>query len=159
MHTEKPIFTAQFHPEAFGGPTDTEVTIIWLRYLSQQIKSDKTDMFFYFELWVPVSPQFLFDTFMDLVKGKKTSVTHAMSRPVKVPPPPKVRHLSHDSNPSYIPTALDQSLYPPCWYRVVTKISSWRVNISSRWGIKQLSISFGSIFLLFSYESSWGPHS
>ena len=25
MHTEKPIFTAQFHPEAFGGPTDTEV--------------------------------------------------------------------------------------------------------------------------------------
>ncbi|CAH3184818.1 unnamed protein product, partial [Porites evermanni] len=24
MHTEKPIFTAQFHPEAFGGPTDTE---------------------------------------------------------------------------------------------------------------------------------------
>ena len=26
MHTEKPIFTAQFHPEAFGGPTDTEVS-------------------------------------------------------------------------------------------------------------------------------------
>ncbi|XP_041374457.1 carbamoyl-phosphate synthase [ammonia], mitochondrial-like [Gigantopelta aegis] len=24
MHTSKPIFTAQFHPEAFGGPTDTE---------------------------------------------------------------------------------------------------------------------------------------
>lgn len=28
MHTEKPIFTAQFHPEAFGGPTDTEVNFI-----------------------------------------------------------------------------------------------------------------------------------
>ena len=27
MHTEKPIFTAQFHPEAFGGPTDTEVIL------------------------------------------------------------------------------------------------------------------------------------
>ena len=27
MHTEKPIFTAQFHPEAFGGPTDTEVNM------------------------------------------------------------------------------------------------------------------------------------
>ena len=44
---------------------------------------------------------------MDLVKGKKSSVTHAMSRPFTVPPPPKVRHLSHDSNPSYMPTALD----------------------------------------------------
>lgn len=106
MHTEKPIFTAQFHPEAFGGPTDTEVTITWLCYLSQQIKSENL-IYFSFELWVPVSPQFLFDTFMDLVKGKRSSVTHAMSRPVKVPPPPKVRHLSHDYNPSYIPTALD----------------------------------------------------
>lgn len=57
MHTEKPIFTAQFHPEAFGGPTDTE---------------------------------FLFDTFMDLVKGGKTSVPRAMAKPVKVPPTPKV---------------------------------------------------------------------
>ena len=106
MHTEKPIFTAQFHPEAFGGPTDTEVTITWLCYLSQQKKSENL-IYFSFELWVPVSPQFLFDTFMDLVKGKRSSVTHAMSRPVKVPPPPKVRHLSHDYNPSYIPTALD----------------------------------------------------
>lgn len=25
MHNTKPIFTAQFHPEAKGGPTDTEV--------------------------------------------------------------------------------------------------------------------------------------
>ena len=106
MHTEKPIFTAQFHPEAFGGPTDTEVTITWLCYLSQQKKSQNL-IYFSFELWVSVSPQFLFDTFMDLVKGKRSSVTHAMSRPVKVPPPPKVRHLSHDYNPSYIPTALD----------------------------------------------------
>ena len=23
MHTSKPFFTAQFHPEAMGGPTDT----------------------------------------------------------------------------------------------------------------------------------------
>lgn len=57
MHKDKPIFTAQFHPEAFGGPTDTE---------------------------------FLFDTFMNLVKGGKTSVDHAMGRPFKVPTPPKV---------------------------------------------------------------------
>ena len=37
--------------------------------------------------------------------------------------------------------------------RVVTKISSCQVNTTSRQGIKQLGISFGSIFLLFSYES------
>ena len=24
MHESRPIFTAQFHPEAWGGPTDTE---------------------------------------------------------------------------------------------------------------------------------------
>ena len=40
-------------------------------------------------------------------------------------------------------------------YRDVTKISSCRVNTTSKQGIKQLGISFGSIFLLFSYESSW----
>ena len=34
--------------------------------------------------------------------------------------------------------------------RVVTKISSCRVNATSRWGIEQPGISFGSIFLLFS---------
>ena len=43
--------------------------------------------------------------------------------------------------------------------RAVTKISSCRVNTTSRRGIKQLGISFGSIFLLFSYESSRGPRS
>ena len=43
--------------------------------------------------------------------------------------------------------------------RAVTKISSCRVNTRSRREIKQLGISFGSIFLLFSYESSRGPHS
>ena len=32
-----------------------------------------------------------------------------------------------------------------------------RVNTTSRQGIKQLGDSFGSIFLLFSFESSWGP--
>ena len=41
--------------------------------------------------------------------------------------------------------------------RVVTKISSCRVNTTSRRGIKQLGISFGSIFLLFSNKSSRGP--
>ena len=44
-------------------------------------------------------------------------------------------------------------------YRAVTKISSCRVNTTSRRGIKQLVISFGSIFLLFSYESSRGTRS
>ena len=43
--------------------------------------------------------------------------------------------------------------------RVVTKISSCRVHTTSRRGIKQLGISSGSIFLLFSNESSRGPHS
>ena len=38
MHTQRPIFTAQFHPEATGGPTDTE---------------------------------FLFDTFIEMVKETK----------------------------------------------------------------------------------------
>ena len=41
--------------------------------------------------------------------------------------------------------------------RVVTKISSSRVNTTSRRGIKRLEISFGSIFLLFSNKSSRGP--
>ena len=40
--------------------------------------------------------------------------------------------------------------------RVVTKISSCGVNTTSRRGIIWLGISFGSIFLLFSDESSWG---
>ena len=40
--------------------------------------------------------------------------------------------------------------------RVVTKISNCWVNTTSRWEIKQLGISFGSIFLLFSYESNLG---
>ena len=58
---------------------------------------------------------------MDLVKGKRSSVTHAMSRPVKVPPPPKVRHLSHDYNPSYIPTALDP-FYPEMYMTITEDI-------------------------------------
>ena len=43
--------------------------------------------------------------------------------------------------------------------RVLTKISDCQVNTTSRQGIKQLRISFRSIFLLFSYESSRGPSS
>ena len=38
--------------------------------------------------------------------------------------------------------------------RAATKISSCRIHTTSRHGIKQLRISFGSIFLQFSYESS-----
>ena len=41
-------------------------------------------------------------------------------------------------------------------FREVTNISSCQVNTTSTWGIKQPGISFGSIFLLFSYESSRG---
>eukprot|EP00117_Sycon_ciliatum_P002084 scpid10248/ scgid7469/ Carbamoyl-phosphate synthase [ammonia], mitochondrial; Carbamoyl-phosphate synthetase I len=48
MHESQPVFTAQFHPEATGGPTDTE---------------------------------FLFDTFMDMVKETKASAT---STPINV---------------------------------------------------------------------------
>ena len=40
--------------------------------------------------------------------------------------------------------------------RAVTKISSCPINNTSRQGIKLLGISFGSIFRLFSYESSQG---
>ena len=43
--------------------------------------------------------------------------------------------------------------------RVVAKISNCWVNTTSRWEIKQLGISFGSIFLLFSYASNLGPRS
>ena len=39
----------------------------------------------------------------------------------------------------------------------MTKISSFWVNTISKQGIKQLGISFGSIFLFFSEESS-GEH-
>ena len=39
--------------------------------------------------------------------------------------------------------------------RAVTKILSCWISTTSRRGIKQLGISFGSIFLLFSYENSW----
>ena len=42
MHETRPIFTAQFHPEAWGGPTDTE---------------------------------YLFDSFMEMVKEKKQHVS------------------------------------------------------------------------------------
>ena len=47
--------------------------------------------------------------------------------------------------------------FPAAALRVVTKISSCRVKTTSRRGIKQLGISFGSIFLLFSNKSSRGP--
>ena len=40
--------------------------------------------------------------------------------------------------------------------RAVSKILSCQVNTTIRWGIKQLGIFSGSIFLLFSYGSSRG---
>ena len=46
-----------------------------------------------------------------------------------------------------------------CISRGVTKISSCWVTTTSWRGIKQLGISFGSIFLLFYFESSQGPRS
>ena len=42
-----------------------------------------------------------------------------------------------------------QSFQLSWWTRVVTKISSCRVNTTSRRGIKRLGISFGSIFFYF----------
>lgn len=42
MHCSKPIFTAQFHPEAFGGPTDTE--FLFDRFISL-IRDKKTTVF------------------------------------------------------------------------------------------------------------------
>ena len=44
-------------------------------------------------------------------------------------------------------------------HRVVKLQFQVAFNTTSRRGIKQLAISFGSIFLLFSNESSKGPHS
>ena len=44
------------------------------------------------------------------------------------------------------------------WFesRVVTKISRCWVNTTSRWGIKQLWVSFGYIFLLFCFKVAGG---
>ena len=42
-------------------------------------------------------------------------------------------------------------------FRVVTKILSCQVNTTSGQEIKQPGISFGSVFLAFSNESSWDP--
>lgn len=52
MHETRPIFTAQFHPEAWGGPTDTE---------------------------------YLFDSFMEMVKGKKQHVSQVTKAVPKMP--------------------------------------------------------------------------
>ena len=69
-----------------------------------------------------------------------------------------MKYISRANSPS-----LNKHLQPPpspqvC--RVVTKILSCQENTRSRQGIKQLGVSFGSVFLLyFSFESSWGAHS
>ncbi|KAF3843004.1 hypothetical protein F7725_001853 [Dissostichus mawsoni] len=58
MHNTKPVFTAQFHPEAKGGPTDTE---------------------------------FLFDSFISLIKkGKDANVMSVMPAKPYIPPRAKV---------------------------------------------------------------------
>ena len=59
-----------------------------------------------------------------------------------------------------------KTLHLKCWYKAkrfttlwirdFTNVSSCQVYTVSRRGIKQLGISFGSIFLLFYYESSLG---
>ena len=51
------------------------------------------------------------------------------------------------------------SIFVTLIIRDFTKISSLIPDKYNKywWGIKQLGISFGSIFLLFSYESSQGP--
>ena len=43
-----------------------------------------------------------------------------------------------------------------CIFRVVTNTSSCRVNTTSKWGIKQLGISFGSIFFYFPLKVAGG---
>ncbi|XP_070569881.1 carbamoyl-phosphate synthase [ammonia], mitochondrial-like [Ptychodera flava] len=57
MHETKPVFTAQFHPEARGGPTDTE---------------------------------FLFDSFLNMVKTGKKSIMSAISARPPQPEPTNV---------------------------------------------------------------------
>ena len=54
----------------------------------------------------------------------------------------------------------------PCFRRLVEEVTrdvtnflSCRIDTTSRRGINELGICFGSIFLLCSYESSQGPHS
>ena len=58
-----------------------------------------------------------------------------------------------ESNPKVLlrlPPPVSRYFYN-CNFRNVTMISSCWVNTTSRWGIKQLEFSFGSIFLLFFY--------
>lgn len=47
MHKTKPIFTAQFHPEAKGGPTDTEV----IKELALKLPARCTKKYLY---WIKV---------------------------------------------------------------------------------------------------------
>eukprot|EP01052_Picozoa_sp_SAG31_P001488 SAG31_NODE_50_length_30520_cov_89.906712_9_plen_215_part_00 len=42
MHTEKPWFTAQFHPEAWGGPTDTE--FLFDAFLDMMVEKKSVDL-------------------------------------------------------------------------------------------------------------------
>ena len=58
-----------------------------------------------------------------------------------------------------LPLSPQHNLYTHYTHRVVTMILCRWVSTTSRQGIKQLGISFGSIFLLFSNKSSQGPHS
>ena len=58
--------------------------------------------------------------------------------------------------PNHLCHRLKKTSFSCIHNRVVTKISSCRVNTTSRRGIKRLGTSFGSIFLLFSDKSSRG---
>ena len=57
------------------------------------------------------------------------------------------RH-SHVDSPAYKQPAVDSGLLTQGCRQVA-------VNTTSRWEIKQLGVSFGSIFLLLSFESGW----
>ena len=70
--------------------------------------------------------------------------------------------LSQPPIPAPLSLLPNYPCYPfpaPLYNRIVTKISSCLVNTTSWREIKQLGISFGSIFLWFSNESSRRPHS
>ena len=119
--------------------------------------------------YYPPGPWWPHHSFQCLQMGKKVSVTGGKR--------PSLEFLSlqdqQTKNPSLCPTKplITQQVNPKkkimevslgrCGTvaRVVTTISSCQVNTTSRRGIIQLGISFGWIFLLFSIESSQGPHS
>ena len=99
-----------------------------------------------------------FITYLLLLTTTTTTTTTSLQLPLPLPLPLPYHNHHQTTNATTLPLPepLPLRLILP---RVVTKISSCRVNTTSRWGIKQLGVSFGSISLLFSFESSQGPSS